>query len=350
MKTEGFLEKEGLMTILESCIANEYNKFNVVSVQNQSFDSIINSADDLVEKLGKIEFRKTFPLLSILNVVVRIIENKDVGLNDLKFAYQNYSILMRLSPDSYLLKFWYIKLRIQLFRNDEYFDNDLIAFYEDVINNYDFIFEIDDFYAETELLNINITREFWLQDAVLELFERSVQNKPSCQSYVYSLATIYLARDEYSKIFNICNKYLELNAEIADFDRFSRKYKAYMKIHEVIAIAYFSTNQFDKAKEKVDYILANLPFEGFYSEEAYNNLPSDEDYPPLESYEEFIQALLIRMSINKQENNIIELEADAKILNNGWIIQLEQWKEWYPLVAEYIKPAKEKKIEEITKL
>jgi hypothetical protein len=109
-------------------------------------------------------------------------------------------------------------------------------------------------------------------------------------------------------------------------------------MHETLAIAYFATNQFDKAKEQVDFVLNNLPFTGIYSLEEYNKLSLDEELPPIEDYEAFIQSLLIRMSINKQENNVKELDADSKILNNGWIIQLKQWKEWYPLVSEFINP------------
>jgi hypothetical protein len=311
------------------------------NLSDEQFLAYLNEAEKI---LGEHVFKKTAPLLDFLKYIIKnfSLDILDTSYNrnfsDIKLIYQDIVSRLRKFPKNKGLIYYYIKCKIELFRNDEYFSRDLIAFFDEVITKYDFIFEMDSFDAETELFNINYTAEFWRQDEILDVFEIAVRNKPSNKLYVYRLATIYSARDEYKKIISIVNKYLELNSKLKKADRFSKEYKEYMIMHETLAIAYFATNQFDKAKEQVDFVLNNLPFTGIYSLEEYNKLSLDEELPPIEDYEAFIQSLLIRMSINKQENNVKELDADSKILNNGWIIQLKQWKEWYPLVSEFINP------------
>jgi len=120
------------------------------------------------------------------------------------------------------------------------------------------------------------------------------------------------------------------NNDEDDFFDFQLK-KLYLDIIQVRAYIYFSLKDYRNAKKDVDFVLNNLP------EHPFAPVDEKEGNQPPKVLDDYIEAILIRISINLINNNKDELIIDKKAITNEWVIvDLPAWKEFYPEAVKYI--------------
>ena len=85
---------------------------------------------------------------------------------------------MKYNPKNKIFPFLWIKYKVSFFEDDEYLDFDYAKFINNIINNYDYLINLEDFFFETQVLFIKPLWETWDKSIFSSVFKMGANKFP----------------------------------------------------------------------------------------------------------------------------------------------------------------------------
>ena len=231
----------------------------------------------------------------------------------------------------------YVVIRLRNFQTEEYFDSELLLFYKEVYENYSHLFKIVDFVKEIEIFDVTLSLEVWSKVEFKEILKKIIKKHPKNYFIRERLIAIYSRKEEFQNAINLISETIALMDKENIFNNDdeqlidSQLKDLYLDIIQVRASIYFSLKDNENAKKDADFILNNLP------EPLLVDIEENAEQQPPRVLDNYIETILIRISINLINNNTDELILDKKAITNEWVIvDLLTWQKHYNEAVGYI--------------
>jgi len=318
MDYENLVSKE-VLNIFNKEISGVFDKKSsqilIHKVQNK-FKKVINDSNttDLLITFFKEDedLSKLKNALELLYFLKDNIENLE-SINKKRIA----------NPNNKLYVILWIRLSIEQFYDDEFFDYELFDFYTELFTKYEYLVSMDNFFYDTDIFNVLYKDNLWLTDKSVEMFKELIQKYPNEITFKVFLTQIYIQKRELAKALDLAETLFNSLQKDSPSYLNDKRYLTGMR-----AEIYYLNEEFDKALTDVNYIIDNKS----HKDVIY-----------------YLSYYLLRIAINLKSNKQKDADADALILINNLdlfdiFITIDDYN--FKIAVEYL----EKYIDKLTKL
>lgn len=281
-------------------------------------DNIELKVNDAFAKEPLIRLKYAKSIIDTLSLFKKYYRN-----NDLKVLNKLISITEEKTANAPKDKIhpllWVFAMK-EKFTLSEYFEKDIRKYLQEVFEKYSYLLDLEDFFNEWDIFEINTHHKFWASNKMTKIFENAIRNNPNNTDLLFWLTTVYSVRNESPKTLSHAYTYLENLSENHKAFIYSNDENPLLEKHinllQHIAYFYYMSKDYDKAMEYANMAIDNLPI---HIHRRFDDDIQDETIPDKE-YDIAIDALLIRVNINLIRKNTSALKRDYKILNNDWLV------------------------------
>ena len=300
--------------------------------EKQDAKELYNCVDLITVKDGELEKLYAFFLsheeLSKLTKTIKYIGLLFDCYDDNEFMFIEKQIKKNTS-DKILIILWILAKRAK-FSHEEFFDIELIEFFEKVFNKYSFVFKIENFLEITEFFNITFNSDEIVKEKLIPVLEKAITEHTDNLVVVKMLVNIYYKFGYLSKAEKLINKTVleieEYNLHIKYQEiKHESKEDIYINLLLTRALINYKLNYFDKALKETSFVIGKL----------ISSFDNNADDIVFINYE---LAVLIPLSIQLKQNNTKEFKKYINYLEKHWhLLIVDEWEDGFPEIIDYIK-------------
>ena len=309
MKTEEFLLNELKKSFFNE-VNNCYREEELVLVKTKIDQLITKEALKEIELIELIIKDKNLSKLKYSVSILLIINDVNTIFDD--FNHEVFSIRKLLdqiikkksdNPKNKIFPYLWVKISMRYFKINEYPESEIVTFYKEFLENYDYLIELDDMSLDTDYLKFPSANLYKSKDLTI-VFENAVKKYQDNYSFKELLILFYAWQRNYDKALTSIHTYLDsLPQRRKNFEYKKGEYRehnSHLGVLLDLTIINYNLNLYDKALESANLLLKNL------------------SYTELVGYKQDIRgfetALFIRVDINLKNNNNKALEDDYRLI------------------------------------
>ena len=310
MRTEEFVLNE----LKESFINEANNCFRaeeLVLVKTKIDKSISKEALKdivLIEKIAKdkqlAKLKYSISTLLTINDVNVIFDDFDHEIFPIKMLLDQIIKKKSDNPKNRIFPYFWVKTSVRYFKIEEYFESEIVAFYKEFFENYDYLLDLDDIEYETDYPRLPSGGDIYSNIELTKVFEKAVEKYQNNLTLIFLLIYFYGAQNKMDKAEIEVHKYL--NSLPERYKRFEyedykdREHNTHLAVLQALAVIKYDSELYDEALNAASLLLDNL----IYTEVV--GIKRD--------IRGFEQSLFIRVTINLKRHNKKALEADYKLI------------------------------------
>lgn len=256
MKMQEFINQEFIQVAdneLKQLFDKQQSKSLIGKIETiglgEDFDNI-----ELLAELFKNEKQLTKLKLTcfILDQLTKI-DKFEFSLSDLKIIEKR----IEAKPENKLLHLLWVYQQLNIFKEEEFFETEVIDFFKLLFNDYVYLVELEDFFVETRISTEILYQERLRNSNELlhPVFVEAVYKYPVNLYIKKTLGYICYFKGAYSESLNILNSLID---NIQKYD-ISIDEMDYLEMIEYSALNYDKLGDDRKVSECVEYVLSNLP-------------------------------------------------------------------------------------------
>ena len=309
---ESQIHAEEALKLFESCISKEGD----LEAELESFSA----------KLGKAGAQLSAGYKVIIDLLIKDYD-RYFDKNDLIRIEQG----LKNDPTNRIYPLLWVFCKKSLFDSDEYLDNEYAQFIDRIVEEYDYLVNLDDFFYSTGILLIKHIWERWESDIFLPVFEKASSRYPDKYEFRRILAYIHYRTKDYDEALSVLNSIITSVEEEAkakkDYSIGSAEfpYFDYLDVVQLTGMIHYALGDPEKAMVNINYVLDNLPV----------IITKDGEEPEIMS---FVDSFMIRMHHSIKTGNQEQFVKDYKTIKG--VLFLHDWENEYPEVFNYIREKK----------
>ena len=238
---------------------------------------------------------------------------------------------LKYDPKNRIFPLLWILHKKSSFDSDEYLDAEYAQFLDKIIEEYDYIVNLEDFIDETNILLIKSIWEEWEKDIFLPVFEKASVRYPEKYAFKKILAFIHYKSKDYDQALSALNSIINsIEKELKEnYDKVIGSsdfpYIDYLEVVQLTGMIHYTLGDPKKAMLYIKYVLNNLPvIEGECGVE-----------PEIMS---FVDSFFIRILYSIKTKNHVQIIKDFRVING--VLFLYDWENEYPEVFSFLRKRK----------
>ena len=238
---------------------------------------------------------------------------------------------LKYDPKNRIYPILWIFHKKSSFDLDEYLDAEYAQFLDKIIEEYDYIVNLEDFIFETDILLIKPIWEEWEKEIFLPVLEKASIRYPEKYAFERILAFIHFKDKEYVAALMVLNSIIiSIEKELKENDdkaigSSDFPYDEYLDVIQLAGIINYRLGDTKKAMLYINYVLNNLPVvdgEGGGEPEIMS----------------FVDSFMIRILYSIKTENQEQIIKDYKAIKG--VLFLYDWENEYPEVFSFLRENK----------
>lgn len=271
----------------------------------------------LHEKLNKITFEnlEDFKLLDdylYKSERLSFIADQVSKIGQMEYLLTDLNLLkkkMNNEPNNRLYPIFWAKTQVELFEKEEYFESEIVAFLEILLNKYGHLIELDDFLSTLGLFSqfFHFDRLEQDKEILLPFLQRAVKEYPDKDIFRLSLAQIFYYNGDFREslfLANVINERVKEKYEnLSDIDLDDFCWIQYNALILLLARNYNKLGDYSQILPYVDFYISAI------SPMIYSKDSTEYDEPGL-----YLEPYLLKMKANMLLGNKDDVERDYLVI------------------------------------
>ena len=309
MKTEEFVLnelKESFINEAKNCFRGE----ELISTELKIAKLISKEAlkdIDLIKVISKdkalAKLKYSISTLLTINDIFTVFDDYYLEVFPIKKLLDQIRKKMTHNPKNRIFPYLWVKLSVRYFKVDEYFESEVVAFYKELFENYDYLIALDNMSLDTDYLKFP-SANLYNNKELTKVFENAVQKFQNNSSFLEGLIYSYAYQEYFDKALttidvylnNLPDKHKKFDYEENEF----REYYSHLSILQTLTVINYDLGLIEDALESANLLLDNLA--------KTEVVGVKEDIRGLET------SLFIRVSINLKIGKKEALEYDYNLI------------------------------------
>ncbi len=297
------------------------------------FDSCISKDGYFEEELGSFSgklvdagFQLSEGYRFIIDHLIKHYDS-DFDRNDLTVIEQG----LINDPTNRMYPLLWVLCKKSLLDSDEYLDIEYAQFLDKIIEKYDYLVNLDDFFHFTDILLIKPMWERWESEIFLPVFEKASVRYPDKYAFRRIQAFIHYKAKDYKAALSVLDSIITavekgLKDKTEDpTGSLDFYFIDYLDVVQLTGMIHYTMGDPEKAMPFINYVLDDLPV----------IITKDGEEPEIMSY---VDCFMIRMHHSIKTGNQAQFIKDYKTVKG--VLFLYEWENEYPEVFNFIQEGK----------